>query len=195
MTRTTTWYRTTLYEITGSTALWAGPGGGSQPFVTGIPAGASILRAMLSVHLKTTVANVSGSGELPVGFDIEDNFIHVGLWTDMYNIGGTGPDPLFSQSDPGWLMQGHMQWEGPSVITHGGLVQELNYNWRLSREFKWDVERSAGPVPIGQSAKVNFGWHNYTAAGGGCWNYNVGGTSVETGGSVFVQVLVRNPPP
>jgi hypothetical protein len=149
---------------------------------------------MLQCHFKTTVANVSGSGELPVGFDIEDNLILMGVWTDMYNIGATAPDPLFSQSDPGWLAQGTMQWDGPWVITHGGLVQELNYNWHLGTELKWDVERSAGPVPIGQSAAVHLSWHNDVLQGQGAWDTDIGGVSTETVGSVFMQVLVKNPP-
>lgn len=191
MPRSTTMHRTLLNTIAGGSSLWTVPGPGSFAITSPLSAGTSILRCMASWTLKTTIANVSGSGELPVGMDVEDNVILCGAWTDIYNPGQIPPDIETSQSDPGWLMQGIMEYHGPAVITHGGLVQELNYNWYQSRAVKWDVERNAGPVPAGNSATVYWSWHNIVLAGQGIWDTDIGGVSTITSGTLFAQTLTK----
>lgn len=190
MARQTVWHRFRESTIEGTSVLWNnGPGFGSFSFLTGLAAGVSIRRVKLEFFLRTTMANVSGSGELPVGYAIEQNQVAVGVWTDMYNIGGSAPDPGSAFADPGWLMLGQMVYDGPWIWPHGGLVQEAIWNWRLDPTEKWDVERNAGPVPIGMDASVFFAWHNYTDIVQSMWNTNVAGVSIVTAGTMFLSVL------
>lgn len=189
--RRTTWHRSVEHTIPGTTSLWNSAGLGHFTAITGFGQGTSILRAQVQFTMQT-VDFVTGSAlDVPLGIDPSLAHTIVGLWTDMYNLGATPPDPEFSGGDEGWLMMGQMDWTGPYPTLTNGHTTQLYYHWHLSRDVKWDVERSAGPVPIGGSASVYWVWNNISLTTQFEYTQTLTNHSLNTSGSLWLQVLTK----
>jgi hypothetical protein len=191
MARTTTQHRTVEHTIPGTTGLWNSAGTNHFAIASFLGSGTSILHVWVQFSMQTVDFVTGSTLDVPLGVDPSLGHTIVGVWTDMYNIGVLPPDPEFSGADPGWLMMGQMDWTGPYPTLTNGHTTQLYYHWRLSKDVKWDVERSAGPVPIGSTATVYWVWNNISLDGAFNYTQTLTGHSINTSGSLWAQVLTK----
>lgn len=195
MTRKTTWLRRRAYYPAGAGVTFQGDGIWTETVGTSITQGQKILRAMVAFEMVTVIGVTTAGTELSLVPNPNDCLIAVGLWTDMYNEGGGAPDPLTNASDPGWLMHGSMHPCDFASLTIAGKLSSVWWRWKLAPTLKWDVERAAGPVPIGGSASVYWVGHNYSQTGQSIWTYDTGGEQWLTTGNLDASVLIFVPAP